>query len=208
MPFAMKAGDVLNDDNGIIHQQTECDHTAYDGELIQAEVAPLQGRQSHRETQRNGDDDNDRGTEAKRCERHEDEYQSDDEIMAEAADAMTHVGGLIKANLHAHRFRQPGAEVINDGVKVATHAEDVAALLHHGGNKDCRFAIVATTDFPAVETPRDISHVLEPHQLMRVRIGPEREVPQILNARDGIACSDVDAIALHIQRSAGDHHVG
>ena len=104
--------DRVGRDHRIVHQHAERDDERGDGDLVQLDAGEMHSAENHRDRERDGGGDDERGTPIHEQERNENHDHNRFEKRAdEMMQAILDRGRLIRERLDLHVFRQPRLRV-------------------------------------------------------------------------------------------------
>ena len=154
--------DVVGHDDGLVHDEADCDHQCRDRDLVELQAEEAQERHRHGERERDRDRD-DRArppAHAQEGQSHHD-HEARDEAPGEECQARAHVGGLVGDDLDGQTLRKPLLPRGQECADALAEGDGVAALQHLDGEGHARHAARAHEHLGLGDAALDAGNVRE-----------------------------------------------
>ena len=136
--------DILDHHDRVIHQQTQRDDKAGDGDLIERIAYEIQHRNPESQRQRQRDHDNAGSTQTQWQQGQCHQRHGNRKVDIQAIETLADIARLLEAALQGYVPGQSELVAIQHTVDILLHARVVVTILLIGGDKHGTLAVVAT----------------------------------------------------------------
>ena len=163
LAFAQVARDVLDHDDGIVHQQAERQHEAGNRNLVECEAQKIQRGDAGRERQRQRHHHDAGGAPAQRqqCQGHQ--RHGDAKVAVQAVQTRGHVARLLEAAFQPDVFRQRGFESVQRDVQVLLQFQRIESITLVRRDEHGARAVIAADVAWRRALPADRRHIANAH---------------------------------------------